>query len=240
MFFVGNVLSAVVVFSEISGLVVCSDDNLGDDDYIPENTGVIVYVVFWFTLAFGLFVDVVSAVVLSMVYKSPLDMKSVHKIPVGDMRGCGGVAIVHFLTPFSWGVIYFCGGLISIMYGKNAPCEGNGGGCLETYLFISGALMALFGLVMLVLSPIMLLFACTSSFESCSKGCCARVRDIMHKGLLSKGRFFNCGWQLQGVVLMYRSGVFSFPLGIVLGVVEGFGEVLAAHGSFAPGPILGL
>lgn len=244
MFLVGNLISIAVVVSEISELSVCFDENLDDDDDTPEENAQNTYEWTMFILILGLWVDVFSAVTLSAIYHSPLDIKSAHKIPPGDMRHCGGTVIINFLTPFSWGLVYLLGGLVCTMYGANSPCGGGvGGSGLENYLYASGALMIFMSFVALSLSVVMLLVACCSPSTQAAqrlgtqappRGCCTRIRERLHKRVLSMSPFFDLGWQLQGVILSYRVGAFSLATAFLVGASGVLGEVLAAFGSFAP------
>ncbi|CAN0092072.1 unnamed protein product [Ectocarpus sp. 4 AP-2014] len=242
MFVLGNLISLAVVASEIGELSVCFEENLDEeDDDPPELNASRAYVGLMFTLVLGLLVDFISAVLLSLVYRSPLDIKSAHKIPPGDMRHCGGTCLVHFVAPFSWGLVYWAGGYASIMYGDNAPCGGGtGGDGLESYLRISGALMAMFGTGMLALSFVTLIFACCSSSSSSSRppaarpGCCSRARDAVHKRFMSKSPIFDLAWQVQSVLLSYRAGAVSLASAFLLVSSGVVGEVLAAFGSLAP------
>ncbi|CBN79533.1 expressed unknown protein [Ectocarpus siliculosus] len=246
MFVLGNLISLAVVASEIGELNVCFEENLDeDDDDTPEENASRAYGGLMFTLVLGLLVDFISAVLLSLVYRSPLDIKSTHKIPPGDMRHCGGTCLVHFVAPFSWGLVYWAGGYVSIMYGDNAPCGGGtGGDGLESYLTISGALMAVFGTGMLALSFVTLMFACCSSSSSSSssssrppaarRGCCSKARDAVHKRFMSKSPIFDLAWQVQSVLLSYRAGAVSLASAFLLVSSGVVGEVLAAFGSLAP------
>lgn len=244
MFLLGNLISIAVVVSEIAQADVCFSENLDDDDNTPEENAENTYFYTMFSLILGLWVDVFSAVILSVIYRSPLDIKSVHKIPSGDMRSCGGTLMINFLAPFSWGLVYFAGGFTSLMYGGNSPCEdGVGGSAFEEYLGVTGVLMCLFSVVMLVLSAVMLIVACCScSTQEAHRlgtppppiGCCTRTRQILHKGVLSMSPVYDIGWQLQGVILSYRVGVFSLATALSVGASGVLGEVLAAYGSFAP------
>lgn len=244
MFVAGNLISIAVVVSEIASLDVCFDENLEDDDDTPEENAESTYSWMMFLLVLGLWIDVFSAVTLSVIYRSPLDIKSAHKIPPGDMRHCGATCMINFLGPFSWFLVYLFGGIISASFGKRSPCgEAQGGSGLETYLGISGALMLLTSFAMLLVSVIMLLAACCSSSTYEAKrlgknpppqGCRTRVRDWLHKKVLSKGPIFDIGWQLQGVLISYRVGSFSLSTAFLVAASGVVGEVLAAFGSLAP------
>lgn len=118
MFLVGNLISVAVVVSEIVEINVCFDEKLNDDDeYTTEENTFNVFAWTIVSLVLGLLVDASSAFILSTIYRSPLDIKSAHKIPPGDMRGCVGTAMVKCVAPFSWGLVYLCGSFASISYG---------------------------------------------------------------------------------------------------------------------------
>ena len=91
MFMAGNLISAAVVISEIAQLDICFDEAVEDVDVdgissaeqeeeIAEDAS-LTNGLMMFTLIFGLWVEVFSATALSLIYRSPLDIKSVHKIP---------------------------------------------------------------------------------------------------------------------------------------------------------------
>lgn len=244
LFLAGNLISIAVVVSEIAELNVCFDENLSEDDDTPEENAETTYGSMMFLLVLGLWIDVFSAIALSAIYHSPLDIKSAHKVPPGDMRHCGGTVMINFLAPFSWGLVYLVGGVVSVNYSQNSPCGGGAGGSgLERYLSVSAGLMIFISFAMLLLSVVMLLAACCSSSTQephrlgtppPPRGCCTRIRETLHKRVLSTGPIFDLGWQLQGVALSYRVGAFSLSTALLVGASGVFGELLAAFGSFAP------
>lgn len=90
MFLAGNLISvAGIVFELVELDDVCFDASLRDDDFsedddtLQENN---TYAWMMTLLIFGLCLDVSSAIFLSAMYHSPLDIKSAHKIPPGDTR----------------------------------------------------------------------------------------------------------------------------------------------------------
>eukprot|EP00903_Cladosiphon_okamuranus_P017846 g16424.t1 len=142
MFITGNFVSAAVVVSEIRGVNVCFDDNLSsEDDDSAEDVAFETFHLTMFLLVFGLLVDVSSAVILSAIYRSPLDIRSVHKIPAQDMRGSfAACVIVKAVTPLVWGTVYFSGAVVCMNYGKSSLCGGGAGGSL---VVVGEALVAL-------------------------------------------------------------------------------------------------
>lgn len=243
LFAVGNVISAAVVISEMSKLDVCFDDDLEDsDDPITDDAeraaeiesaaastqGILLTI-----LIFGLWVDVFSAVALSMIYRSPLDIKSVNKILPNDMRHCGGSVMVHFLAPLSWAIIYTFGGGAGVFYWGYSPCDGEEGEGLRWYLLFSGLFMLLVGLVLLALSVFILPFSCGSPTDRTDR-CCSAFRRKVHKYVLSKGRFLEIFWKVQGAIWAFRSGRFGL-LGFLFAATGGIvGDVMATCGSFTP------
>lgn len=184
MFLVGNLIFIAGIVFEIEKFDVCFDENLGDDDDTPEENAELLDEWMMSLLIFGLWIDVFSAILLSVVYQSPLDIKSVHKIPPGDMRNLKMTAIVNFLAPFSWGVLYFWGGLMSNAYGDNSSCgDGVESSALGEYLSISGGLMLIFSVGMLWLSVRKATAACccsspTSLSVQSTKNSCLRVGSL--------------------------------------------------------------
>lgn len=241
LFLAGNLISAAVVISEIWQLSVCfhefvfeadDDDNLDFEAHLPS-IAQITRGLEMFTLFFGLWTEIVSAIGLSLIYRSPLDIKSVHKIPPEDMRHCGGTAIVYFLAPFSWGVIYMTGSVVSALYSVYSFCEGRGGSGLTMYLWVSSAFMYWGALAMLGLSFFILLFSCGSPAR-CADRCCAAVRRTYVQRILSKASFLDFFWQVQGALWSYRAGGFGLTACILVGVFGIVGQVLAGVGSLAP------
>ena len=224
LFAVEKLASTTCIAFEIYTLDVCFDENIWDDQTSLETTEVAelldyeakrTYYIVLFTLIFGLVVEIVSAVVLSCIYGSPLDIKSVHRIPPNDLRNCGGNLMVFFLAPFSWAVIYLIGGIASVLYGIHASCSGHGGQGLDVYLAVSGFFMLIVGFGLLVTSVFILFFAFGSP-SRCTDGCCATARRVISKRILSKGAWFEIFWILQGVVWSYRTGD---PTTTILGVM---------------------
>lgn len=245
MFVVGNLLSATVVIYEMSKLSICFDEFVGDDDWQDtdnrenaiESDATTTYVYTMFTLVFGFWVELLSTVALSVIYRSPLDIKSVHKVPPDDLRHCGASIIVNFLAPFSWATIYIFGGLASVYHSVNSSCQGQGGSALELYLLVSGSLMMSGGLGMLAVSGIILIFSCGSPTRTTDR-CCAAARRRIHNSILTKGPFLHVFWQVQGAIWSYRAGGFGLASVFLVGLGGVFGEMLSAFGSLAPNAVV--
>eukprot|EP00903_Cladosiphon_okamuranus_P012840 g11998.t1 len=140
MFMVGNLITVASVVYELAELDVCFDEKISmtedDDDNTPQENAEATHRSTLIMLVVGLFVDVFSAVLLSAIYRSPLDIKSAHLIPAGDVRNARVTAIVEFLAPFSWGTVYFWGGFVSASHAENRTCGGGAGGAgLDKYLW---------------------------------------------------------------------------------------------------------
>ncbi len=245
MFVLGNLISVAMVVYEIASLEVCFDENLGDDDDTPENNAESVH--FWtlVVLIYGLWIDVFSAVALSVIYQSPLDIKSAHKIPPTDTRNMKMTAIINFLVPFTWFLVYFGGGFVSIMYSDHSTCEGRiGGSALEDYLNFSGVVMVIVAFCMLGFAVQLARPACCCSSSAPPPGmvtaplqccCCSSwTQDVLHKRVIAKSALFDVGWFLQGIILSYRLGSFSAITAFLVGSSGVLGVVLAAFGSLAP------
>lgn len=246
MFVVGNLISAAVVLFEISKLSVCFDAYVADDDDWQDTDDVekaidsdatSTYVLTMFTLVFGFWVELLSTIALSVIYRSPLDVKSVHKIPPDDLRHCGASIIVNFLAPFSWATIYLFGGAASVHHSVNSSCEGQGGSGLELYLLTSGSFMMFGGLGMLAVSAVILICACGSPTRRTDR-CCAAARRKIRSSILTKGPFLHVFWQVQGAIWSYRAGGFGLASVFLVGLGGVLGEVLSAFGSLAPNAVV--
>ena len=241
MFVVGNLLSAAIVIFEISKLSICFDGYVDDDDWRDESdikeaidsNATFTYVLTMFTLVFGFWVELLSTFALSIIYHSPLDIKSVHKVPPDDLRHCGASIIVNFLAPFSWAVIYIFGGLASVNHATNTSCGGQKGSGLELYLLVSGSFMLFGGLGMLAVSAVILVCSCGSPTRRTDR-CCAVARQKIHSSILTKGPYLHVFWIVQGAVWSFRAGGFGLASLIFLGMGGIFAEVLSACGSIAP------
>ena len=235
-------ISAAVVISEISKLDVCFDEDLEDSNpdadsetqaEAVEKSASSVYALMVMTLIFGLWVDVFSAFALSAIYKMPLDIKSVHKVPPNDMRHCGGSVMVHFLAPLSWAIIYTFGGGVGLIYWSHSPCEGVEGNGFRVYLAVSGFIMFLVGLVMLALSVLILPFSCGSPTERTDR-CCSAFRRKMHKYVSSKGRLLEIAWKVQGAIWAFRGGRHRLAGTLVAAAGIVVGDVMATCDSLTP------
>lgn len=225
MFAFEKVASANCIAFEVSTLDVCFDEYVeGITDTSLESTEVqevmdyeasITYDLVRFTLIFGILVEVISAVVLSRVFRSPLDFKTVHKIPPDDLQSCQENILVFFLAPFTWAVIYLIGGVSSVSYGIHASCGGEGGQALDVYLIVSGVFMGLVGFGLFGTSVVALGFSFGSP-SRCTNGCCAEARRGVSTKVLSKGAFFELCWIIQGLLWSYRTGE---PTSTILGVM---------------------
>lgn len=95
---------AAVVIWEITSVNFCFDEYQGDvpDDQTAKERAASAQDFITVILVSEPFIDLVSAIALSSIYRAPLDVKSVYKIPVEDTRNWVGTFIVNGLTPFSW------------------------------------------------------------------------------------------------------------------------------------------
>ncbi|CAM9412445.1 unnamed protein product, partial [Ectocarpus sp. 8 AP-2014] len=221
MFLVGNLISVAVVVPEIAEFNVCFDEKLSDDDeYTTEEDADHVFAFTMLSLILGLLVDASSAFILSTIYRSPLDIKSAHKIPPGDMRSCAGTAMVKCVAPFFWDLVYVSMSLASINYAENSPCGGGvEGSVIQDYLVFSGGVVGLIALFMLALAFSMCP-ACCSTPQGNPPGVppqgCRYNSDSWNTRGLMKGPLLDPGWQLQGTVLSYRAGAISLNAAISL------------------------
>ena len=241
MFVAGNLISVIVTVSVICQLfVVCFGGYVGNDDAARQKQGeediqtatsrtrdtVL------FTLTFGLLIEIFFAIGFSLIYRVPLDITSVHHIPLDALLSCGEHLMVFFLTPFSWALIYLLGGTASRYISDNASCEEHGGKELELYLVISGMSMTLVGLTFLGISVVGL---CSSLglLARCTDGFFAAVNNIISRHMLSTGVILAVCWQLQGVVWSYRAGGFGLVMSIFVGMSGVVGALLPTVGILA-------
>lgn len=253
LFLLGNGLVLGVLVIEIMTLSVCFEDfdgfeNYNDDDRIQNRANMdsedaydldeaegIVYNMVMVALVAGLSLEVVSAIILSCTYKTPLDAKSAYKIPANDRRSCLAGFVARFLAPITWGLICVCMGAASYMYNSYSPCDGEHISERTRYAFLIafGLLMAISGGMLVVISMLLACFACGIE-PTCMGCCCSFGRRFMHKRVLATAFFFDLWWQLSGVMWVYRTGQFGLNATIGLLVVNVLGEVLSECGSSGP------
>lgn len=242
-FVAGNLNSVAVIVLLIARLNdVCYDESIWSDDDVQgsldgedpsESSASSIKDTVLFTLAFGFMVDIFFAVVLSSIYQSPLDLKSVHKLPPEDLLSCGEYFMVLVLAPFSWALLYLFGGTASRYLSLESSCGGYMESGLERYLAISGVSMTIIGLLFLGISVVGLIFS-VGSPSRCTEGCCAVVRTIIRQHVLSKGPLIGLFWQLQGVVWAYRTGGLGLTVSMLVEAWAVAGVMLTAIGSLAP------
>ena len=245
LFVVGNLISAAVVVSEISQAKFIFDEYLresvnnvveGGDRSARENEcdhADLLRFLVMFTLVFGLLTELFFAVGLSLIYRSPLDIKSSRKVP-RDAQPCGSLLMVNVFAPFSWGIIYASGGIVGLRLDAVSSCViGSGEPALKMYLYYSSLYMLFVGLKMLGISIFMFFFSCGSPAKS-TEHCCAAVGVFYGHRILSIAAFLDLFWQLQGSVWLYRVGGVDLAAFIVLCSCGVVGGILASFGSREP------
>lgn len=241
LFVVGNLLSTAVVLFEISRVDDCFDDvterQAGATTEIERNAEASLRFLEIAILIFGLVTELVSGVVLCFVYGSPLDIKSLRKIPPRHVPTVEASVVVNLVAPFSWGVIFTCGSFVSLQVDSFSSCGGPNGRVLDMYLIVSGWGMLLIGLGMIGLTGFLtiFMFSCRSPSPNRSADECCTADKVMYgHRILSKAAILDVFWKLQGSVWLYRTGGiggFAFVVLVVLGIVGG---LMAALGSRAP------
>lgn len=251
-FIVGNTLVIVVLVLEILTLRVCFDGfeefdhydddriqnraELDDEDaYEVDEAESIVFYMVSAALIAGLSLQVISSVVLSSTYGSPLDAKSARKIPADDTRYYVAGFVARFLAPFTWGLMCVCMGAASYMYNSYSSCGGNYVSERTRYAFlvVFGLLMACCGGVLVIIS--LLVACCSCGVEPACVGCCCLFgRRFMHKKVLSAAPIFDLWWQLSGIMWSYRTGSFGLHVTIALLAANIVGEFMCELGSAAP------
>ena len=236
-FVIGHLLSAAIVIYNMTQLSVCFDSWAGYDDdddsawYLDEYASE-TYSFMMTSLVVSLFADVVSAIVLPMVYGRPFDIKSVHKIPAHDTRHCCGTFIVHFLAPFTWGVELMIAGLTSLYHTVFKSCGGQGGQGLETYFEYSGYFTSACGLLMFGVSTLAISISCCT--PNAMRNCCTCAREVNRFFFLTKGPYINYWCNLQGVLWSYRTGSFNVFQTIFVAAMGFLGEVFASGATATP------
>lgn len=241
----GNFISAAVIVSEISltaaffGRFFSEANNATEGDAGDEESechsgshASLLRFLMMATLLFGLFTEVSFAIGLTLIHLSPLDIKSAHKIPRDDRRNCVASMMVNVFAPFSWGVIYTCGGLVGFLLATLPSCMGHGGPGRRTYLFYSAVYMAFVGLKMLGVSFFMMFVSCGSRAR-CTDSCWAAVGKLYAHRVLSIAGFLDLFWQLQCAVWLYHLGAVGLVPFIILLLLGVTGELLSAFGSMA-------
>lgn len=242
LFVLGNLLSAAVVIFEMSQVDGCFDDvterQANEMAEIERDTEASLRFLVMAILAFGLVTEFVAAAVLCFVYASPLDIKSLRKIPPKHVPTSAASVVVNLVAPLSWGVIFTCGSFVSLQVETFSSCGGHDGPILDMYLIVSGWGMLLVGLGMLGLAGFLaiFMFSCGSSAspDRSADECCTADKIMYGHRILSKAALLDAFWQLQGSVWLFRTGGVGGFVFVVLVVVSIVGAVLAALGSRAP------
>lgn len=203
LFLFGNLVTIGSVIYELESLNLCFVEgetyrNSFGSEQVGHSRDVENFVVG--ALWLGVVYEMLSALVLSTIYSSPLDAKSAHKVPPNDNRGHCARLFLRFLTPCIWGVLLILIGYASIRFATFRSCDTNGGTWLIDYLLVSGNGMLLLGFIFLIffMAIFLPIFAC----------CCECVRNLSNK-LLKTFPYIELFWQLQNVVFGYRSGAFN-------------------------------
>lgn len=155
-------------------------------------------------------------------------------------------AIVDFLAPFSWGTVFFWGGLVSMQHGENWTCGGGaaGGGVGGVFMGRRHGYSYLRN-VSLGASVLMVMAACCPSYytpvgvdpiggarRECA--CTSWTRKTVSKRVVPTSWASDLGWQVHGAVIWYRIGALSLTSAVLVGLFGGLGKFLAWLGSMAP------
>lgn len=147
----------------------------------------------------GLVSQVNFPTVLSLVYRAPLDIKSLHKIP----RDVSFSRTVFFhpygLAPLSWEVIYAFGLPASVYLSENAFCEWQGGPGLVLYLPISSNIRFYGGSLIIVFSLVSSFFSLAPIVYKINSDAC---RNNAGQAIAMNAiyTFLDFAWCIQGVV----------------------------------------
>lgn len=218
-FIAGHAFSLFTLAYEIATFGVCFEDD-EDNEKTAKEVGTRMQQA-WL---FGVMGDLLSVIVLSTVYGSPVDANSAHKIPPEDTnRSCCSTCTIRFVAPVAWGLASAYVGFASFQFGDHPACDTNGGDWLDAYLKASGGLLVLFGFGFLVIFVGLLLPILAY--------CCKPARTCTSK-VLATFPFIDLFWQIQSVIWTYRSGSIGLAEACTLGFLTGSGHYLAEIGSF--------
>lgn len=240
MFLIGNFISLATVLFEISELGACGVE--GQVGGQPENNeaegkvptaALMILVLLW-----GTVMDVLSGIIMSCAFCSPLDIKSAHVLVSQGRRTCV-LVVMGFLSCVSWTVLFFSWAFISVGFVDEIPCSDGevGGAGFEAYLKVSGILMILVGcfalFCLIVLTGASMLVACLSLI------CCDFLSADDWMDGLETTRFlrlnfaFDWLWKVHGTILSYRTGSVGLGMAVFLGFSGTLGEVVGLIGSSA-------
>ena len=232
-FILSNATSIGIIIFEISSLEVCFDgdeDGFGDgDDYDDDDEGTAAFTrdLFVFALACNLVVEIFPLLSLSIIYRSLLDSKSAHKVPLNDGH-CLGAFVARIFVPVGTCFIGVIMGVVALQYSFKKSCDGNGGAASSSLLLVAGLVSIGFatyvGALCCILSPFAWCRVRDHADQSrCCGKCCKGVRGCVHVGLKYLW-VADTAWQLLSVAISYRAGTFSVGIAWVVALLTASAE----------------
>lgn len=232
IFAIGNMIQTASVVYELVVLDVCLTQARPDSMFAPtdeeleeQEQGILL--VIRTALVLGLGYDLLSTLILSKVFESPLDAKHAYKIPPEQELGCCTRVIIRHITPLVWGVVCILVGVASVMLGEGreggsrVTCDLSRSDDVKIALSVSGVALALVGGVLITVMAILL---------PCLGYCCEPATTCFNR----MSRTFpeiDLTWQGFSIVWAYSSGSIGAVTASILAGLEVLASVLTIFGS---------
>lgn len=231
IFAVGNLIQIASVVYEVIVLDVCMTQADPDARYSPTDQEVEeqakgITTVIRMALILGLGYDLLSTLILSKVYGSPMDAKHSYKIPPEDQVGCCTIVLIRHATPFVWGTVCVLMGAASMALGTDGQAVGDMITCdltrnktnLKIAVYFSGLALVLLGGFLLVVMAVLL--PCVGYCCKPATTCFSRISTIFP--------LVDLTWQGFGILWGYSAGSFGV---VAVSVLAGL-EILAFFFTF--------
>lgn len=199
--------------------------------------------------------EVLSSVYLSCKYNSPLDLKTLHTLPV-ELKASPMFAYFAEVVPcLVFGIISAMVSQVCLYLSKYHGCEGPRSESLNGFLFVSFIFFFIVGLNYAGLFFLVNVRLCCESLwermQDCWDSCCGRGRGIrdasrsqnarlrgerIHRSKVHHIRLatmFSLSWQFMYLLWAYHAGTVTFEVAITLSVISVVGICLVAVGSQA-------
>lgn len=239
MFASGHLVSAAIMLSVIA-LLTCFDEYL-----VPEDNDVIGGLedrqssqevasstkrAVFSALIFFFGADIFYAVILPVTCRSPMDLTSVHILPLGHDSFDSGHAHLLVTAPSMWYAIYGLGAAANQALSLNSSCERQGGSGLGLYITISGIVMHIVVFIFYWVSLVGVAVN-VSSLLGCGGRWSSVAERIFRRHIVSKGLILDLFWKLQCVAWLYRVGGARMAVSVLLAMLSVVGAVLRTIGT---------
>lgn len=236
IFVVGNLMQIASVVYEIVVLDVCftqaDPDNTTEFSPTDEEVEEQAEGVEWgirIALILALGYDLLSALILSKVYGSPLDAKHSYKIPPEHQVGCCTILLIRHATPLVWGVVCMLMGALSMALGTDGnigdmiTCDlSRNTSSLKNAVYFGGLALGLVGAFLVVVMAVIL---------PCFGYCCKPATTCFSR----MSRIFplvDLTWQGFGLLWGYSAGSLGVVAVSILASLEVLAFFLTFFGSF--------